>query len=84
MAYSGEMTTTQRIGILEKAVAMARREVRVALLKVLATSTIGEREERALIRARIQALRTIIDNATEELELLYEEEVEERDAQGQR
>ena len=64
MDFSGEMTTTQRIAILEKAVAMARREVSVALLKVLATSTIGERDERALIRTRIQALTTIIDNAT--------------------
>jgi hypothetical protein len=63
MDYSGEITTTQRIAILEKAVAMARREVSVALLKSLATSTIGERDERALIRARIQALKTIIDNA---------------------
>ena len=46
MDFSGEMTTTQRIATLEKAVTMARREVSVALLKVLATSTIGERDER--------------------------------------
>jgi hypothetical protein len=56
MDYGGEMTTTQRIAILEKAVAMASREVSVGLLKVLATSTIGERDERALIRARIDRL----------------------------
>jgi hypothetical protein len=84
MAYGGEMTTSQRIAILEKAVAMARREVSVALLKVLATSAIGEGDERVVIGAHIQALKTIIDNATEELELLYEEVAEERDAQGQR
>ena len=84
MNCNGQMTTAQRISVLEKAFAMARREVSIAQLAVLATSTIDDWDERARIRARLLALKTIIENTAEEIDLLHEEQAEERDAQGLR
>ena len=84
MNYSGKMTMPERISILEKAVALARREISVASLEVLAVSAVGDADKRAEVRTRLLALGAIIDNAIEELELLYEGEAEEWATQGSR
>jgi hypothetical protein len=73
MDDNGGSSTSERISILEGAIALARREISVASLEFLAVAATGNAAQGADVRARLVALGMVIDDALEELELLHEE-----------